>query len=581
MYFQVFIQILTAMFCIFLIGFFAAKGRRNSLFYGYVVCQMLMFVWTAGQICEIMAANYEIRWLTVQIQYIAFAFIGVSWLILCLIIVGYKPYKNKLFMIGILIVPVITAIMVITNESHYLFFESFTYTARKTGIGFWIQSYYTYLCFFPTGFMLYNKYKQEIKNNKKLCGIITATIMLPVITNVIYTFSLFGVKMDYTPSTFAVTMSVSALLVIKYKFINIMPTVLNDMFNSMHEAVLVADNKGNIVERNKYYTDIIGTWIPEKLCIASLKELTEMLAFYMDKTEENNKIIESIYDNSVYELSAEFYIGSKRERYYEMKIRPIYSIRNRIIGKILCFNDITEYKNRINTISEKNIELEELNNELSQANKQISEYAETSKELAITKERNRVAHEIHDTIGHTMTMLITLMKVAKIEFASNPEQAETKLEQGIELATEGLNEVRNSIYGISIRKQDNMSITDSVKEIIENFKGTGRNIELSVFGYEKNSDKAYMDVIYRICQEATTNSIKHGNADQIDIMLKFTEDKTKVYIIDNGIGCKGLIKGFGLRGMEERVRKMNGTISYGSSGGKGFNIHVEFPCLEV
>lgn len=84
--------------------------------------------------------------------------------------------------------------------------------------------------------------------------------------------------------------------------------------------------------------------------------------------------------------------------------------------------------------------------------------------------------------------------------------------------------------------------------------------------------------IYRICQEATTNAIKHGKADQITVSIKERNRLLHVYIVDNGKGCKSIIKGNGLRGMEERTERLGGFVSFNSfEDGNGFMVHASIP----
>jgi signal transduction histidine kinase len=86
-----------------------------------------------------------------------------------------------------------------------------------------------------------------------------------------------------------------------------------------------------------------------------------------------------------------------------------------------------------------------------------------------------------------------------------------------------------------------------------------------------------MDALYRLCQEAITNSTRHGKAKNTNIILKFSEDKIRLFIFDDGCGCQNIKKGFGLSGMEQRIHNIHGSIVYGSDGESGFNIRVELP----
>lgn len=245
----------------------------------------------------------------------------------------------------------------------------------------------------------------------------------------------------------------------------------------------------------------------------------------------------------------------------------------------------TEQLNEINLeLKAKNDELLVKNEELAHLNRQLKEHAATIEELAIVKERNRVAREVHDTLGHTLTLLIMLVKVSRIKFEEDPEEAKDKLTQAVKIAQEGLDELRRSIMGLMPENGGNNNIIQSLETLIESAQKSGLDVDFSVDGeehYYKNisirSSYSFNDCIYKTCQEAITNSLRHGNATKIGIILRFSPKKLVIFIIDNGKGCKNIQKGFGLKGMESRVQSLNGHIIYGSDGEKGFNIHIEIP----
>jgi signal transduction histidine kinase/tRNA A-37 threonylcarbamoyl transferase component Bud32 len=247
--------------------------------------------------------------------------------------------------------------------------------------------------------------------------------------------------------------------------------------------------------------------------------------------------------------------------------------------------DRTEQLNEKNgELKAKNDELVVKNQELAILNQQLKEHAATIEELAIVKERNRMAREVHDTLGHTLTLLIMLVKVGRIKLEEDPLEAKDKLSQAVEIAQEGLEELRRSIMGLMPENAGNNNIVLSLETLIESAQKSGLEVDFSVNGeefYYKNmalrSSFPFNDCIYKTCQEAITNSLRHGNATKIGIILRFSAGKLVIFIIDNGKGCKDIQKGFGLKGMESRIQGLNGHIIYGSDGEKGFNIHIEIP----
>lgn len=230
-------------------------------------------------------------------------------------------------------------------------------------------------------------------------------------------------------------------------------------------------------------------------------------------------------------------------------------------------------------VVERTKELDDKNRELISANESIKEHAKTIEELAISRERNRMARDVHDTLGQTLGLLITLLQVSIMSCRKDTEETEGNLNTAVKIAKEGLNEVRRSISGLVCERLKENNLFDALRNMIDDFRHSGINVELSVNKLDQSLDMAYSETIFRICQEALTNSVRHGKSTEANILIKFTESYIKLFIFDNGLGCKnmGNTEGFGLRGMKQRVDRLNGNISYGSDGERGFNIHVELP----
>jgi signal transduction histidine kinase len=246
---------------------------------------------------------------------------------------------------------------------------------------------------------------------------------------------------------------------------------------------------------------------------------------------------------------------------------------------VVAFNKIQALqKENRRVIDEKNEELTAINQELIAANEQLNDYADTSAELAIAKERNRFAHEIHDTLGHTLTMLLKMLEVSAITCKSDVIKTEVDLQKAVEIAREGLKGVRRSVSGLSIVNLDQKSLGTALEELVAAFKeNSSIDVHFSAEGIDMKFNSLYTNTIYRICQEAMTNALRHGKATRMVIIIRVKDDFIKLSIIDDGIGCKEIIKGFGLSGMEQRVKEIKGSLDFSSSDEGGFNIYVEIP----
>jgi signal transduction histidine kinase len=216
-------------------------------------------------------------------------------------------------------------------------------------------------------------------------------------------------------------------------------------------------------------------------------------------------------------------------------------------------------------------------NKLLIMNEQLQKHAATVEELAVAKERNRLAGEIHDILGNSLTLLTMLLNASLDTCKENPEQTEKNLTKALEITKEGLGEIRRSVSGMVGAGLEDGNIINALELLIDNFRVSGLQVNLVVEGEVKSLPPSSNHTIYRICQEALTNSRRHGQATQAYITLRFTENQVILQIANNGHGCGEIKKGFGLKGMEERVKTLDGKIDYGSDGSNGFMIRVEIP----
>ncbi|HEX9062603.1 MAG TPA: histidine kinase, partial [Clostridia bacterium] len=223
------------------------------------------------------------------------------------------------------------------------------------------------------------------------------------------------------------------------------------------------------------------------------------------------------------------------------------------------------------TVEDRTLELQRLNSEL-------QTYALKVEELSVIRERARIARDVHDTLGHTLTLIVNLLSVASVTAENNSDLTKQKLEQAIKIAKDGLGEVRKSVVGLMERKMDNTSFIEIMNKFVSQYKQSGIDVEISVDADLPYLDPQISDVILKICQEGMTNAVRHGNASEISIILRHVSNQIKLFIYDNGKSQKCEIKeGVGLKGMTERAGMVNGKISYGFNGDDGFQIRLEIP----
>lgn len=221
-----------------------------------------------------------------------------------------------------------------------------------------------------------------------------------------------------------------------------------------------------------------------------------------------------------------------------------------------------------------------LNSQLQMANRKLEEYAQEQVRMTETRERNRLAREIHDTLGHSLTGIITGIEACIMLMDIAPEATKEQLRAIAEVARNGITDVRHSVNALRPDALETLSLESAIRKLVEESeKSTGVKIDLVFPENLQDLDQDEEDVLYRIVQESITNAIRHGKATHIDVRMKHVDNDLRIRIADNGKGCDNIQSGFGLHHMQERIDMLKGTLSY--SGKDGFVIEAVVPIRVV
>jgi signal transduction histidine kinase len=225
--------------------------------------------------------------------------------------------------------------------------------------------------------------------------------------------------------------------------------------------------------------------------------------------------------------------------------------------------------------------------ELAQANDRLQQYATKIEELATLQERNRIAREIHDSLGHTLTVFNFHLTAALRLFHSNPGKAEELLREAQNLGNSALSEVSQSVSSLRTDPLHGQSLAAAIGDLIDKFwQNTGVmphceiDSQLDVADYSvKMLGDRYKIAIYRIVQESLTNMCKYAAMTQATIQISCTDQSIDLIISDNGRGfdLHKNTTGFGLQGMQERVMLLSGHIEITTAPDRGCRIAVMLP----
>lgn len=245
-----------------------------------------------------------------------------------------------------------------------------------------------------------------------------------------------------------------------------------------------------------------------------------------------------------------------------MMVYIIFFLINRLLKQNKIIGD------SLKDITIKKLEKDTMYNELKSAYDRVEE-------MTALKERNRIAREIHDTVGHTLTTVLVEMEACKRLMDKKPELAREKLNLAQGQVRNGLNSIRASVRVLEIG-EDIMDFYSDIKSIINETEKHSEVIIKYQIDDSVKLNKAQEKVILSALLEGLTNGIRHGKSSAFLFKLYLDENKIKFSLEDNGEGTDVFVPGFGIRAMMERVKELKGEIDISSKAGEGFGIYIDF-----
>jgi signal transduction histidine kinase len=217
--------------------------------------------------------------------------------------------------------------------------------------------------------------------------------------------------------------------------------------------------------------------------------------------------------------------------------------------------------------------------QLAAAHTQLQQYALQIEALATVQERNRIARDIHDSLGHSLTVFNLHLGAAIRLLPTNPEKAMSLLHEIKELGAQALEEVSQSVTSLRADPLDSQSLSTAVDHLIQRFHRSTGILPDSEIKLDQLLSKPQNTAIYRLIQEALTNISKYAAATQVTIRVRQTQALIQVSIQDNGQGFEldQNTTGFGLQGMRERVQALAGEFTIHTALGQGCLIMASLP----
>lgn len=210
---------------------------------------------------------------------------------------------------------------------------------------------------------------------------------------------------------------------------------------------------------------------------------------------------------------------------------------------------------------------------------QLRQYALRIEDQATLQERNRIAREIHDALGHTLTAQSIQLENALLFLPAEAQKSASFLQEARQLGSRALQEVRRSIATLRSNPLQGQSLETAIATAITQLEQTTGIQPQCKITLADPLPTEISTALYRIIQEALTNIYKHSGATAMGLELKTDRHQVQLQIQDNGQGFdpEGNTTGFGLQGMRERTLALGGDFQLFSQPGQGCQLLISMP----
>ncbi|WP_404784683.1 sensor histidine kinase [Altericista sp. CCNU0014] len=216
---------------------------------------------------------------------------------------------------------------------------------------------------------------------------------------------------------------------------------------------------------------------------------------------------------------------------------------------------------------------------LSLAHEKLRRYALLIENQATLQERNRIAREIHDSVGHSLTAQSIQLENVALWLSEDRQRAGEHLQKARRLGKEALQNVRQSVATLRQPPLQGQSFRDAIQKLMQEFeRTTGIQTAIHLPATQQLPTEIAI-ALYRIVQEAMTNVAKHSQATEVSLTLTQSSTALELIMEDNGRGFDPTqnTTGFGLQSMRERAEALGGSFDLTSQPGRGCRLHLNIP----
>ena len=242
-------------------------------------------------------------------------------------------------------------------------------------------------------------------------------------------------------------------------------------------------------------------------------------------------------------------------------------------------------------------QLTQANGELEEAHRQLEQSVMQEQEIAVLRERTRLAREMHDTLGHALVLIVVKLEAAQRLRERDPERCDHELESTRQIARETMTALRASIADLRSPTLEHTHINHALSRSAEELaQRTNVTVTYTIQADIDLLPASIEETLWKVSQEAFTNIEKHAHASHVEVRISRQNEQLLLCIHDDGVGLPpelnqpdedgrfvytSLDGHYGLRGMLERIEAIGGYLRLRSGKNQGTTIEVELPLIQL
>lgn len=325
------------------------KKQKSQIKTFFLACLFTIFIWIFSLCSQIIFQNSSVS----PILFEGFASFGACFIPIAILFLGLTftrtKIKFKLSYLLLFIIPIITTIIMFTNDYHHLFYQKYSANLNETVIGPYaiVHSVYSYGLLL-IGFIYLLTY--SVKNSgffSKQSVIILIGCLVPLIVNVLGSFGIVPMTVYVTPISFAFFLFSCAIAIFKFQFLSVTPIALQRIVDRMSDLYLVINDNFRIIDFNKPFIESIHTTSNNLRNRNIFNLLVESSDLFIDDTELK-KAFQTVKSNPSKTIVLEKH-SEKFKKFFNIEISSIFSDRS-FLGILILFKDVTQHMLDLQTI---------------------------------------------------------------------------------------------------------------------------------------------------------------------------------------------------------------------------------------